>query len=69
MSTSTDTVQFAVERYLKQRRQLGFELSFTGQQLTRFARYADAHGHRGPLTLELQLDWAREHVRHTGPVT
>jgi hypothetical protein len=59
MSTATNTVQLAVERYLKQRRQLGFELSFTGQQLMRFARYADARGHRGPLTLELQLDWAR----------
>jgi integrase len=35
----------------------------------RFARFADALGHHGPLTQELQLQWAREHVRRTGPVT
>ncbi|WP_316157456.1 tyrosine-type recombinase/integrase [Cupriavidus sp. BIC8F] len=69
MSTTNNTVQLAVERYLNQRRRLGFELSFTGQQLMRFARYADARWHRGPLTLKLQLDWAREHVKRTGPVT
>ncbi|MGT2509119.1 hypothetical protein [Cupriavidus basilensis] len=69
MSTGNNTIQAAVERYLKQRRRLGFELGITGQQLMRFARYADARGHQGPLTLDLQLGWAREHVKRTGPVT
>lgn len=64
-----NVIQTAVERYLAARRQLGFELSITGQQLMRFARYADARGHHGPLTLDLQLDWAREPVKRTGPVT
>jgi integrase/recombinase XerC len=68
MSTGS-TIQAAVERYLMERRRLGFELNITGQQLMRFAKYADARGHQGPLTLELQLDWAREHVKRTGPVT
>ena len=64
-----NTIQTAVRHYLDARRQLGFDLGIAGGQLMRFARYADAHGHRGPLTLEIQLDWAREHVRRTGPVT
>ena len=62
-------IQTAAERYLTERRRLGFELGITGQQLMRFARFADARGHRGPLTLELQLDWAREHVQRTGTMT
>lgn len=69
MSTGNNTIEEAVERYLAHRRGLGFELSITGQQLMRFARYADLHGHQGPLTLEVQLAWAREHVKRTGSVT
>ena len=67
--SARDTVQAAVQRYLDERRRLGFDLRTAGGQLMRFARYADARGHQGPLTLDLQLDWAREHVRRTGPVT
>jgi integrase/recombinase XerC len=37
--------------------------------LARFAQYADARGHQGPLTQELMMGWAREHVRHTSAVT
>jgi len=64
-----NTLQVAVQRYLDERRRLGFELRIAAGQLMRFARYADARGHQGHLTLELQLDWAREHVRRTGSVT
>lgn len=67
MSTST-TIQRAVQLYLDERRQLGFELRVAGRQLMRFARYADARAHQGPLTLDLQLAWACEHVNRTGPV-
>lgn len=63
------TMQAAVQRYLEERRRLGFALKSPGTELLRFARFADSRGHRGPLTLELQLDWAREHVARTGPVT
>jgi integrase len=66
---STATIQSAVQRYLDHRRQLGFNLSIAGSQLMSFARYADAQGHSGPLTIEIQLDWARMHVRRTGPGT
>ena len=67
--SARNTIQAAVQRYLDERRRLGFDLRIAGGQLLRFARYADARGHQGPLTLDLQLDWAREHVRRTGPVT
>lgn len=67
--SARSTIQAAVQRYLDERRRLGFELRTAGGQLMRFARYADARGHQGPLTLDLQLDWASEHVRRTGPVT
>lgn len=67
--THSHTMQAAVQRYLEERRRLGFDLKSAGTELMRFARFADARGHRGPLTLELQLDWAREHVARTGPFT
>jgi integrase/recombinase XerC len=68
MSAGT-TLQAAVQRYLKERRQLGFALSAPATELMRFARFADARGHEGPLTRELQLEWARQHVRRTSAVT
>jgi len=58
MITNT-TIQNAVQRYLDERRQLGFDLNISGEQLMCFARYADALGHRGPLTFEIQVAWAR----------
>ena len=63
------TMTMAVQRYLAERRQLGFELVAAGTELMRFACYADARAHRGPLTQDLIVSWAREHVRHTSTVT
>jgi len=68
MSTN-NAVQAAVQRYLAERRQLGFGLEIAGYLLMRFARYADSRGHQGPLTLELQHGWAREHLRSSRPLT
>lgn len=68
MSAATP-MQEAVQRYLDDRRRLGFAPTSPATELTRFARYADARGHRGPLTQDLMLRWAREHVRHTSAVT
>jgi len=48
-----------VEDYLAMRRQLGFALKIQGHQLLRFGRFADDRGHRGPITLELAVQWAR----------
>jgi integrase/recombinase XerC len=61
------SIQVAVEAYLQERRRLGFELHIAGAQLIHFARFADAREHRGPLTLDLQLDWAR--ARGNAPLT
>ena len=63
------TVQAAVQRYLHERRQLGFDLYSPGYDLMRFARFADARGHHGPLTQELQIDWAQQHVQRTSSGT
>lgn len=63
------SLQAAVQRYLEERRHLGFEIRISGGQLLRFGRFADARRHRGPLTLALQFAWARQHVRHTSSMT
>lgn len=46
-----------VEDYLKQRRQMGFQLSIEGKQLLNFARYAEGQGAKRPLTASLARDW------------
>jgi hypothetical protein len=48
-----------VEAYLESRHRLGVQLHFEGWALRSFARYADESGHRGPLTTELAVRWAR----------
>ena len=53
------TVLSIVETYLRDRRVLGYQLLIEGQELQRFARYADETGHVGPLTTELALRWAQ----------
>jgi integrase len=47
------------ELYLEMRRKLGFALRIEGEELLRFARYAEKMGHSGPLTVEIALQWAR----------
>lgn len=63
------SMMVVVQQYLDARRQLGFELIAPGTELMRFARYADAREHRGPLTQDLIVGWAREHVKRTSTVT
>jgi integrase len=48
-----------VEDYLEHRRRLGYVLRGVDHQLRQFARYADASGHRGPVTVELAVQWAK----------
>ncbi len=62
MSTS-GTLARAVGEYLDERRRLGFQMH--GSELRRFARYADEQKHEGPITAQLQITWARMHVRKT----
>ena len=49
------TMLSLVEDYLAFRHQLGFTLRTSGEELRLFGRYADAIGHRGPLTIELAV--------------
>ena len=58
MSTATSMVDLA-EEYLDYRRRLGFRLCTEGKMLLAFARHADRAGHRGPVTTELAVRWAR----------
>jgi integrase len=58
MSAAT-SLQALVERYLVERRRLGFALRSPAYALRSFARHVQAIGHRGPLTVELMTDWAR----------
>jgi len=46
------------KEYLDHRRKLGYRLHIEGQQLLRFAGWADHTGHRGPVTTDLALRWA-----------
>jgi integrase len=47
-----------VQTYLAERRALGFQLKQQGNLLLNFARYADSHRRRGPLTRRLAIQWA-----------
>jgi integrase len=57
--TREPTMVALAQEYLALRRQLGYALHSTGQQLMAFARYADKVGHRGPVTVELAVTWAK----------
>lgn len=47
------------EEYLSFRRDLGFALKIEGEGLLRFAQHADGIGHRGSLTTDLAVRWAK----------
>ena len=47
-----------VEDYLSVRRRLGYKLQIEGQELHRFARFAQEHGHTEAITIELAVAWA-----------
>lgn len=67
MSTP-DTMASKVDAYLADRRQAGFALRIEGEQLKRFARFADRSTHRGPLTVKLAMQWANA-SRQPKPIT
>lgn len=52
------TTEHKVVAYLAERRQAGYRLTIAGQQLLAFARFTDASGYRGPLTIEIASRWA-----------
>jgi integrase len=53
------TLREAIAYYLRSRRQLGFALAKDGVGLAGLARYAEEVRHRGSLTVQLALDWAK----------
>lgn len=53
------TIITLVDEYLAFRRGLGFELETPSWLLRDFARYAERIGHRGPLTVDLAVNWAK----------
>ena len=48
-----------VERYLIERRRLGFQLTSSAYSLRSLAEHVRRTRHRGPLTLEVMAEWAR----------
>jgi integrase len=54
------SLQTRVTDYLVERRRLGYELHSQDTLLASFARYVASRHHRGPLTVELMADWARQ---------
>ena len=59
-----------VERYLTERRQLGFQLRTPAYSLRSLAEHVRRMRHRGPLTLEVMAEWARQDShRSTDPRT
>lgn len=47
-----------VDDYLRARRLLGYSLHIEGEELHRFARFAEEQSHRGIITTELAVAWA-----------
>jgi len=54
-----DSMLTRVEDYFRYRRALGYALRIEGAMLLNFARFGDKEGHRGPLTCDLAIRWAR----------
>ena len=53
------TMVALAEEYLSYRRNLGYALKIEGDLLLRFARFAEQVKHRGPLTTEIAIKWAK----------
>src|SRR4030042_2752669 len=49
----------AAENYLNYRRKMGFAIRIEGQELLRFAKYADSISHKEHITVELAIQWAK----------
>jgi integrase len=58
------SLQQRIDGYLAERRRLGFELHSRDTLLAGFAHYVASQHHRGPLTAELMVAWARQDKWH-----
>lgn len=53
-------LQKRIDDYVAERRRLGFQVQSRHTFLTSFANYVASQHHRGPLTIDLMVDWARQ---------
>ena len=53
-------LQKRIDDYVAERHRLGFQVHSRHTFLTSFANYVAAQGHRGPLTIDLMMAWARQ---------
>jgi integrase len=67
--TTKNRMQRRAQQYLDERRRLGYALGIAGTSLMAFARFADSVGHKGPLTLQLIVDWAKGQATRATPIT
>ena len=61
------TMQTHVANYLAERLRLGYGCSRIGPAIAHFARYVDQLKHRGPLTVELMAQWAKDRCKKAEP--
>ena len=66
MSNVISMVRLAGD-YLDERRQLGFALGISGEQVTSFARFVDATGQTGSLTPAVVLSWVQGCAKYAKP--
>jgi integrase len=59
------TLSQQAQRYLRERRRLGFHLRSMGHALRSFTHYVDRLKPRRPVTLELMAEWARRDRGHS----
>ena len=60
MSGEEHSITTQVEAYIAFKRGLGFQLAVEAQELRRFATFARAQNHTGPVTTDLALHWVTE---------
>ena len=56
---SRQSIAEQVSQYIQFKRSCGYKFETQGKELILFARYAELTGHKGPLTLELAVRWAK----------
>ena len=56
---SRQSIAKQVNQYIQFKRSCGYKFETQGKELILFAKYAELTGHKGPLTLELAVRWAR----------
>lgn len=66
--SARQTMRTKVDAYVAERRLAGFDLKIEAEQLERFARFTDASGYCGTLTVDIASRWALA-SKHGRPLT